>query len=181
MQLRKLKIIELDEVNSTNDYLKDNYHQYDNLTVIKTKFQTKGRGQFERSWESLKDENLLFSMLLKGLDVNKINILKQIVLESLLILLETLNVKGIFKEPNDVYVEDKKILGILIETKLSENNEQYKYVIIGIGLNVNQEEFNEKNATSLKKLKNKIFEINDIFSSFISIFMKNFNEKMRMI
>ena len=66
------------------------------------------------------------------------------------------------KWPNDIYVFDKKISGILIENQIF--NRKLKQVIVGIGLNVNQSEFNNLNATSIfKEIDNKLF-LNNVFS-----------------
>lgn len=182
MLLHKLKVVEFDEIDSTNNYLKNNFLKYSNLTAVKTKFQTEGRGQFERQWLSNKNENLLFSLLLRDINILNIKIIKQIVVESLQILLKTLNLNGIFKEPNDIYINGLKVLGILIETKVNKNNELFDYIVIGIGINVNQIEFDESlNATSLKLLNKLDYSADELFRSFLEIFMQNYNEKMSLL
>lgn len=181
LQLNKLKIIEFDEIDSTNDYLKNNYKNYENLTVIKTKFQTNGRGQFERKWESIAGENLLCSFLLIDMNINKIDFIKQIVVESLIILLNKYDISGKFKEPNDIYINNKKILGILIETNVKPNTNFYNYIIIGIGLNINQENFSIENATSMSVLNNTKYSVDAIMKDLIDIFIQNFNQKMLLL
>lgn len=167
-----MKVINFDEITSTNDFLKENYKIYNNLTFVKTKFQTKGRGQFERVWKSNKDENLLFSFILKDIYINKIETIKNIINYTLLNFLKDYNIEGIFKEPNDILVDYKKILGILIETK-TKTNEEYEYVITGIGININQDEFSNLNATSFKLLNNKVFDIETLFNKLSENLYKN--------
>src|SRR5690554_8185763 len=58
-------LMEFDIIDSTNEYLKNNYQKLPNFTIVKANYQTKGRGQFGRVWESNYNENLLFSLLIK--------------------------------------------------------------------------------------------------------------------
>lgn len=172
MQLNKLKIITLDEVTSTNDYLKEHYKSLDHFTILRTNYQKKGRGQFERVWESEKNKNLIFSILLKNIEVD-IKKIRDLLTNTLLDILSKYNINARFKEPNDIYVNQKKLLGILIETKINIKN-HYEYIILGVGININQKVFQNENATSLNIILKKEIEINDIFTQFISEFMKNY-------
>lgn len=181
MQLQKLKVIEYDQLTSTNSYLKENYLKYSNLTVIKANYQTNGYGQFDRNWVSNKNENLLMSFLLRDFNIEYMNMLKKIVIESLLIFLKTTGINGKFVEPNDIYVNNKKILGILIETKINSLKDKFKYVIIGLGININQTKFSIENATSIKSEIGTEYGISKAFSSIINIFVKNFNDKMKLL
>jgi|SRR5690625_972064 len=167
-----MKIITFDEISSTNDYLKDHFNKYNSFTIVKTNYQNKGRGQFDRVWNSEKNKNILFSILLKDISINKIETIKNIINYSLLTFLNQYNIKGIFKEPNDILVNNKKILGILIETK-TLNIKYYEYVIIGIGINVNQTNFNNFNATSFKLLNKTNYDINTLFNELIKTINDN--------
>lgn len=175
MQLDKIKIIAFDEIDSTNNYLINNYQKLQSYTIVKTNFQTKGRGQFKRGWFSNKGENLLFSILLKDILIKQIDLIKNIVKDSLLKLLEQYNIKGTFKEPNDILVNHKKILGILIETK-TKNHEEFDYVVIGIGININQKEFIDLNATSFYNINEKEYNKNEILQEFLKIILNRFKE-----
>ncbi len=64
-------LLEFEELDSTSNFLKENQTYFPNMTIIKTNHQTQGRGQFDRQWESKAGENLLFSILLKDIDVSK--------------------------------------------------------------------------------------------------------------
>lgn len=176
MQLDKVKVIVFDELDSTNNYLINNYQKLQSYTIVKTNFQTKGRGQFARGWFSNKGENLLFSILLKDIEIKQIDSIKNIVKHSLIKLLVQYNIKGIFKEPNDILVNNKKILGILIETK-TKNHEEFDYIVIGIGININQKEFNDLNATSFYNVTNNKYNNNEILQEFI----KTFSNKLQQL
>ena len=136
-----MKNIHLNSVDSTNSYLKHNYKSFQNYTFLSTNSQTNGRGRMDRLWESEDSSNLLFSLLI--LDEKIINHYKEISIVSAYTILEVLQDIGIkdvsIKWPNDVYVKDKKICGILLE---SVSKEKIECLIIGVGLNVNQSQFN---------------------------------------
>lgn len=172
MQLNKLKIITLDEVTSTNDYLKEHYNSLDHFTILRTNYQKKGRGQFERVWESEKNKNLIFSILIKDIEVD-IKKIKDLLTNTLLDILSKYNINARFKEPNDIYVDQKKILGILIETKIANSN--LEYVIIGVGINVNQTKFETKLATSIKLETNESHNINNLYQSLIKEIIEELN------
>src|SRR5690606_33088231 len=155
--MAKVKLIELSTVTSTNDYLKEHYKELPTFTIVRADYQTKGRGQFERRWFAARGANLLFSLLLKDVALNQIVTIKEWVKSSIFELLGFYGLDVYFKEPNDVYVEDKKLCGILMETSTSSNI--YDYVIIGVGLNVNQLLFAGFKATSLKLLTKKTFNV----------------------
>lgn len=168
MQLDKYEIINFDEIDSTNKYFKENYEKLNNNTIIKTLYQTNGKGQFDRVWNSNTGDNLLFSILLKDVEKNELNKIFNNTKSSLLLFLEKHGIKGKFKVPNDILVDGKKILGILIETKINPLNDLFSYVIVGIGLNVNQTTFNNLNATSFKLLTHKSYNLDDLFRDFIN-------------
>jgi BirA family transcriptional regulator, biotin operon repressor / biotin---[acetyl-CoA-carboxylase] ligase len=168
LQLDK-KIINLDIIDSTNDYLKREYLNLENKTIVKAGYQTLGRGQFDRLWQSESNQNLLFSILYKNYELDKISDLKILIKDSLLKLLSKYNIKGTFKEPNDILVNGKKILGILIESKINSNSNYYDYVIVGIGININQTLFNNLEATSFKILNNKNYIVDEILNKLLEI------------
>ncbi|VEU80975.1 biotin--[acetyl-CoA-carboxylase] ligase [Haploplasma axanthum] len=171
LSLDSLKLIYFDEIDSTNDYLKRNYDNLPNFTVVTSKYQTNGRGQFERKWLSNSDENLLFSILLKDIDISLIDDIRLVVINSLLDLLIKNNIKSRFKEPNDIYYENKKLCGILIETLTITH--KYEYVIIGIGLNVNQIIFNDDlEAISMFGISNKKYQVNSLLKEYLTIFKR---------
>ena len=128
-------------------------------TVIITDNQTAGRGQQGSKWESEPFENLTFSIVLKP----KIDPKNQFDLNIIisLAITEALNYflpgsKVQIKWPNDIYIDDKKICGILIQNIIRGN--KIHSSIIGIGINVNQTKFDEPKATSIKRILNEQLE-----------------------
>lgn len=164
-------VIYFDEIDSTNNYLKQKHDQYPTQTVIRSDFQTSGRGQFDRAWVSKKGENLLFSILFKeelGFPIEKMN---TVIVATLLSMLKEQGINATFKEPNDIYIEGKKCAGILIETKYNEKN--LTYLVLGVGLNVNQTHFQELQATSMKLTTNQTFDVDALLKRILSILKTN--------
>jgi len=150
-----LKIIKLDTIASTNSFLKDLSvsSALENLTVVVTKKQTKGRGQQKKEWISEPYKNLTFSLFVSLKDVKIIHkkyLNFAISLAVYNVLFDKKTPKLSIKWPNDILSVNKKICGILIENTFF--GDQIKSTIVGIGLNVNQEIFSNtlSNVTSLK-------------------------------
>ena len=166
-----MKIIRLDSVNSTNTYAKEIVDEIKEDVVIIANKQTDGYGTNNRKWYS--DENsIICSFLIKNkkktipLDYSfKIAVIVSKVIN------EICNVNSYIKEPNDVYLNNKKLGGILIETRYLSN--KLDYVIIGIGLNINQvslqNEIKDK-ATSLSIETQKKYDKEEIISGLIKEF-----------
>jgi BirA family biotin operon repressor/biotin-[acetyl-CoA-carboxylase] ligase len=152
------KLIELESVDSTNNYLSKYINETNvlNGSVILAHNQTKGRGQRGNNWESEDGKNLTFSIYLKTNFVSVKNnfFLSMAVCNALHELVSQYCDKTQIKWPNDILVSNKKIAGILIENTLKGNS--LNYSIIGIGLNVNQNVFlQNSNATSILLSSNK--------------------------
>lgn len=128
--------IHFKNIDSTSTYLKRNYSTLDNLTFVSADYQESGHGRMNRKWVSNKNENLMFSFLVK--DPELIEKYSSLSLASAVAVYKTLiklNLKNVsIKWPNDVYVGDKKICGILLE---SISEEDIKCVVVGIGINLN--------------------------------------------
>ncbi|MDD2574974.1 MAG: biotin--[acetyl-CoA-carboxylase] ligase [Acholeplasmataceae bacterium] len=150
-------------LSSTSDYLKENYQDFPSFTFVQTGYQTNGRGQFDRKWSSNERENLLFSFLIKDIEINRIDNIKKTVLSSIIETLKTFKIQATYKPPNDLYVNGKKICGILIENLFELN--VCHYVVIGIGLNVNQTKFEGFQATSLKNETGMTIKVSDIYTT----------------
>lgn len=126
----------------------------DNGTLIMADIQEKGKGTHGRIWHTDEGNNIAFSFFIEtncnikkieGLTIEIANIILDIFKEKYEIQLE-------IKKPNDIVYHNKKIGGILTETKLI--SETVKYLVIGIGLNTSKEQFSEDIkdiATSIKK------------------------------
>ena len=145
-------IIWLDRVKSTNDEARRHISEIDNLSVLSALEQTDGRGQHGNKWSSQPGENLTFSIVIKDFRIksNEQSAISQVTALSLTDFLESHEISAKIKWPNDIYVGDEKICGILIENALK--GQEIDWSIIGIGLNVNQTEFPKDlpNPTSMK-------------------------------
>ena len=163
-------IIELKEISSTNDYALELARTkiVPEFTVIRADFQTKGRGQIGNHWVADSGKNLLFSVILHPTHIAANNqfILSQCVSLALFRTVSLYCEDVSIKWPNDLYVGDKKIAGILIENLL--NGKNIASSIIGIGLNVNQENFiGAENPISLKNILRNDLNINEILVLFL--------------
>jgi BirA family biotin operon repressor/biotin-[acetyl-CoA-carboxylase] ligase len=160
--------IHLKRVDSTNSYASELLDKTKPAegTFMYTFEQEKGRGQRGNTWDSEPNKNVACSIILypSFLQANKQFLLTKITSLAVADLMaellksspKTPDIK--IKWPNDIYVDNKKIAGILIENSLRESNIQS--AIIGIGINCNQLTFNSKmNATSLALVANKEFDL----------------------
>ena len=146
--------LHFDEIDSTNNYLKNSYSLLGNFTIVSADYQNKGKGRKDRVWESNQGQNLMFSVLIKDFNLIKISpVLSLITSVVIAKFLEDAGIKNVtIKWPNDVLINDKKICGILLEGQLPN------YLVIGVGLNVNQKEFPNglrRPATSMANELNK--------------------------
>ena len=148
-----MKIIKLDAIDSTNSFLKKKMSnlEIDDLTIVYSQNQFMGRGRNTKQWISEPNKNIAFSLFkrFKKSELEHIFLLNVIVSISILKLLKKYSVKNAFvKWPNDIMIRNKKISGILIENTIKKDNSINS--IIGIGLNINQTNFNNLNyATSI--------------------------------
>ena len=204
-------IMWLDSVDSTNSEAKRRISDIDNLSVLSALSQSEGRGQKGNKWSSVPGENLTFSIVLKfgeqtagkaGLSVagksrlsvaGKLRlvvaareqfVLTEITSLSIVEFLSRHGIKAKIKWPNDIYVGDKKICGVLIENSL--RGENLSSSIIGIGLNVNQRNFdvNLPNPTSMvletgfeEDIKGCLEEFMDIFQGYLEYSLPNLRER----
>ena len=156
-----MKLVKLDAIDSTNDYLKDlvRNQTIENFTVVTAENQTNGKGQMGAIWVSEKGKNLIMSILVKDFIFDAATVFNLNIVVSLAVIssLKSLNIPNLsIKWPNDIMSDEKKIGGILIENSFKSDFTINS--IIGIGLNVNQTDFNLlPQATSLTLItKNKI-------------------------
>ncbi|MCU4155260.1 biotin--[acetyl-CoA-carboxylase] ligase [Carboxylicivirga sp. A043] len=152
------------ELESTNTELKRllNEKKLPEYSVVITPHQTAGRGQVGNGWESELNKNLTFSLLLRPTFLEphlQFYISKIISLAIVDTIKQVAEIEACIKWPNDIYVNDSKICGILIENSILGS--QLDYCIAGIGLNVSQEHFTSDapNPISLKQLTSKDFNL----------------------
>ncbi|MBU0488865.1 MAG: biotin--[acetyl-CoA-carboxylase] ligase [Bacteroidetes bacterium] len=146
-------------------------------TVIVADFQQTGKGRGKNLWEGLPGESLMFSIILQPdfiapNDQFRVSKMISVSIAELLIDLKISQVS--IKWPNDIYVGDKKIAGILIENAIIGN--QFAWCICGIGLNVNQKKFSPElpNPTSIALSVGKEQNVAEILSRFLEITEKNY-------
>ncbi|MDR1983237.1 MAG: biotin--[acetyl-CoA-carboxylase] ligase [Prevotellaceae bacterium] len=140
------------ETESTNDLANEAIRNKDeNGTVFVADIQTKGRGQRNNAWESEPFKNLTFSFIIYPdfLKAEEQFLLSKAISVAVVNFLKECGLTAKIKWPNDIYVGDKKITGILIEHNIIGNN--IASSIVGVGLNVNQKKFlsNAPNPTSV--------------------------------
>ena len=163
-------LIELSQIDSTNMYAMEQIHAQKALSgsVYQTDFQTNGKGQHGRIWESHRGENLLCTYVLE------LNALKQgknwvpseqlglsaaVALGTQAFFMEFAGEETKIKKPNDIYWRDRKAGGILIENIVRGTD--WTWTVIGIGLNINQTQFSNEagNPVSLKQITGKDWDI----------------------
>ena len=139
-----------------------------------TDYQTAGHGQYERHWESERGKNLLCGFVF---DSSKLktpdNVSRhavECVMKTLDDFLENSGFKTRFKSPNDIYIGDKKVCGMLIENDFLSTS--MKISRIGLGINVNQEIFysDAPNPISLKNVLKKDVDVDKVFAKLIDNF-----------
>jgi BirA family biotin operon repressor/biotin-[acetyl-CoA-carboxylase] ligase len=160
----------LPSCHSTNDVARDLLQsEVKEGTIVITDDQFAGKGQSGNQWRSFPGQNLTFSLILRPafLMPNKQFLITVILSLGIKDSLEEIlpgNVK--IKWPNDIFFNNKKIAGLLIENVLRGNN--YDSCVAGIGLNVNQTDFHDGLvATSIKQVTNKVYDLNIILNSLI--------------
>ena len=157
-----MMIVKLDAIDSTNDYLKDlvRSQSVENYAVVTAERQTNGKGQRGSTWSSESGKNLIMSMLIRNFIVADTTMFDLNIAISLAVqhALETLEIPKLkIKWPNDIMSDGKKIGGILIENSFKGDNSIES--VVGIGLNVNQIEFeNLPQASSLAIISGSTFD-----------------------
>ncbi len=160
-----------DKINSTNTYLKENCDKKNGHIAI-AKEQTSGRGRNGKQFLSSNNKGVYFSFLLKlnlkDIDIQKITILTAVAITRAIY--EVYNIDVSIKWVNDIFYNNKKLGGILVETATSKKS-NVKNIIVGIGINI--EEVDNK----IKDIATSIFEINNCSNGkneLISSILNNF-------
>ena len=181
------KIFCYDSLTSTNDKAMELAgNNCDDGTVIVADFQSKGRGQRQNVWESEKGLNLTFSLVLRPefLKAHNQFLLSKIASLAVCDYLESIGVMAKIKWPNDIYIDDDKVCGMLIESSLMGEN--ISFSIVGIGINLNQAEFSKAlaNPVSVYKKTGRKTDITQALDGFLLCFdewyktLKNENFKI---
>ncbi|MBQ7191424.1 MAG: biotin--[Paludibacteraceae bacterium] len=164
------------QTHSTNSLIQEQYLDQPDLFTVRTDYQTAGRGQKGNRWEAQRGQNLLFSTLIKqpAIPVDE---------QFLLSMAVSLAVRDMVKEeldkqhipsdpltvkwPNDIYWGDKKLCGMLLEASLQGSS--IAYVIAGVGLNVNQTQWDgvAPNPISMKEITGTNYDLNRLMDSIL--------------
>lgn len=164
------EIVHIDETDSTNRWLKE---QGKGDMVLVADYQTAGRGCGTNRWESERGKNLTFSMLLHPTDLparQQFHITEVVSVALCETLEHYINNKVEVKWPNDIYVGNRKICGMLIENRLYGST--IRDSIVGIGLNVNQRQFlsDAPNPVSLWQLTGREIDRDKLLHEFLKTF-----------
>lgn len=165
-----MRIIELEEVDSTNSYVERNARTLSHGDTVTAHTQSAGRGQRGNSWESAPSANITFTMLLKpDIEASKQFFISEAF--SLCVCRVLKDICGVdckVKWPNDIYVGDSKICGILISHSLQ--GRKINHTVAGAGININQEEFvsDAPNPISVRQITGRRFDLMRILTPLAS-------------
>ena len=167
------RMIELDEVDSTNNFLRHlDTPDNQSMTLVTAEFQSAGRGAATNSWESEKGKNLLFSLRvwLSNLPARRMFAVSEVAALAVRDALNAFAPGFRIKWPNDIYFEDSKVAGILIENDLQGS--QIRSSTIGIGININQRRFlsDAPNPRSLADIVGYDVERRNVLEQFMERF-----------
>ncbi|MBN2635607.1 MAG: biotin--[acetyl-CoA-carboxylase] ligase [Prolixibacteraceae bacterium] len=171
MNQNNKKIIVVSEVESTNNYANRLIlsEAAEDGTVVLAHYQTRGKGQLGNSWESEPDKNLLMSLIWfpKFLPATQQFLISKVVSLAITDVIQNYVEDCTIKWPNDIYIGNKKLAGILIENSVKGSN--LFTSIIGIGMNINQEQFisDAPNPVSLKQVTGNSYEISVVLEEIL--------------
>ena len=175
--LNGFKVMEVEETASTNTLAEELRPGLEDRTVVLTYRQTRGRGQVGNCWESEPGKNISMTVVLKP---NGLSAGRQFAVSMAVALgvrdFVSLHVPDCtVKWPNDVYVGDKKVAGILIEHTVM--GREVAASLCGVGLNVNQERFwsDAPNPVSLRQLTGREFSLKEVLGGLLSVLERRLN------
>ena len=179
---QKFRLLDLDTVDSTNNYamslIRDN-KAHDGLAIL-ARHQTEGKGQRGKVWIDEAGESINCSLIIRPGDYGITQPFHLVALTACAlrkVMEATIRHPVHIKWPNDIYVDDKKAAGILIES-ITKGNE-WQWAVIGFGINVNQSAFSSElvNPVSLRQLSGKHYDIKRLVDDCLNILWKDLNHK----
>ncbi len=188
ISMQQFTHIHLETVDSTNNFLRSYQpEEKSHITLVTADYQTAGRGQRGNSWESEEGKNVVYSLLIHPSTVRPSQIFSISEIAALSVC-QALNEflpedklrtsRGGFrvKWPNDIYYEDCKIAGILIETDLMGGH--IANAIIGVGININQQQFlsDAPNPISLYQIKGELTNRKQLLATVMDHFKKLYEQ-----
>lgn len=157
----------LEQTGSTNSYLRERMDSISPMTLVCARSQIAGRGQRGNHWEAEPGKNITGSFYMQNPEVSPMEqfVISEAVALAVVGTLKEFGIDAKVKWPNDIYVGDKKICGILIENAIIGKSLQWS--LAGIGLNVNQREFlsDAPNPVSMALIAGKDFRIEEVARS----------------
>lgn len=174
-----INILNFEELDSTSVWARKNLKDLENFTLISAEIQSRGHGQFERKWFSSRENggNLYISIVLKPENIEHLNELTRFTSYIGAKTIEEYGIKAQFKFPNDILINGKKIAGILAESVFIGN--EFKGVIVGIGINLNLNEEDIQNidipATSIFLETGNNVEKSEFLEKLLNNFKKEYD------
>ena len=173
-----MHIIKIEQTDSTNNWLVRHEEEIKEPTLVYCHEQIAGRGQRGNSWESEPGKNITASLIFRPqcFAAHRQFEISEAVALAIVEFLKDYGVESKIKWPNDIYVGDRKICGILVEQSVIGS--QILRSIAGMGININQEEFRSDapNPISIIMLTGKSFEIDEAIGKLASCLEKNINK-----
>lgn len=175
--VNQMHIIQVEETDSTNRYLRD-YKGDEDKVLVRARHQTAGRGQGGNRWEDSAGDNLLFSIRVQPADLSVRHAFVLAMAEALALkaALDGYAEDIVLKWPNDVYWHDRKLSGTLIDTSVSKG--QIRRMILGTGINVNQKRFcsDAPNPVSLCHIVGHDVDTDDLLRQILDAFDIYYNK-----
>ena len=158
-----MEYLYLEETESTNTYCSLHEGELSDMTFVAARRQSGGRGQRGNSWEAAPGRNLTFSIFChpQGVEAREQFVISEATALGVVNYLLSRGIDAKVKWPNDIYAGDRKICGILIEHALT--GQEISRSILGVGINVNQEEFlsDAPNPVSMKQLTGVEYDLGE--------------------
>ena len=172
-----MEIIRVEETDSTNNWIIRHEENLSGVTLVYCVNQTSGRGQRGNTWESEPGKNITASIIFHpdNFPACQQFVISEAVALSIVDFLASMDVRAKVKWPNDIYVEDKKICGILVEHKILGS--EISRTIAGFGININQTRFISEapNPISVKIITGEEHDIDNAVKSLASFLEKYLN------
>lgn len=177
-KINDVKYIHLDTVDSTNTYAKKIITNCDDIIVVYADCQTGGRGRLGRNFVSNNQKGIYMSIAFKSMYdneyISRFTAYTSTIVSSVIDEVTNLNTK--IKWVNDIYLNNKKICGILTESIIKDNS---SYVIVGIGLNVLKQTFDTEltsKVTTLEDETNIKYNILELIEKIVYSFIINLHQ-----
>lgn len=164
------RLIDLAVAESTNSVVSQRAGELESFTFVRALSQTAGRGQRGNSWESEAGKNLTFSVLWRPqyFKASRQFAVSEAVALGVVDALADFGINASVKWPNDIYVGERKICGILIEHAVMGSGIMHS--VCGVGVNVNQEVFvsDAPNPVSMAQIRNEVFDLDRVMSAMMT-------------